>query len=332
MIYRRGLNHRVLCLICILFLLTVLPSAGMGADQMSGEMAGHMSDNGAGHDASSHNNMPSDGMESGEPMAGHSMQDHKKMVEEAKAQVPDPVSQVKVEERLGEYIDFSARFRDEKNQPVDLKIFDKPVVLLPVYFMCTSICNFLQAELANTLNFVDGVPGKDFNVISVSFSDDEDASHANTSKRNYANLIKRDIDLDNWYYLTSDRENILKLTDSLGYYFAKKKKHFYIHPNAMIVLAKDGKIIRYLYGPDFLPFDVGMALSEARKGEPGISIKRGVLSFCFDYDPENKTYVFKMFRITGTAILILIVGFVLFLVSPSRSKRRRGIRNKSSDT
>ncbi len=296
--HRRGFNHRVLVLILALFLLAVLPSAGMGADQMP----------------------------------GHSAMDHEKMVKEAEKQVPDPAARVNVDERLGEYIDFSARFRDEKNQPVDLeKIFDKPVVLLPVYFMCTSICNFLQAELANTLNFVDGVPGKDFNVISVSFSDDEDASHANTSKRNYANLIKRDIDLDNWYYLTSDRENILKLTDSLGYYFAKKKKHFYIHPNAMIVLARDGKIIRYLYGPDFLPFDVGMALSEARKGEPGISIKRGVLSFCFDYDPENKTYVFKMFRITGTAILILIVGFVLFLISPARSRRRRGIQNKPPD-
>ncbi len=79
-----------------------------------------------------------------------------------------------------------------------------------------------------------------------------------------------------------------------------------------MVLARDGKIIRYLYGSDFLPFDVGMAVNEASKGEPGISIKRGVLSFCFSYDPENKTYVFKMFRITGTAILILLAGFMFF--------------------
>jgi len=197
---------------------------------------------------------------------------------------------------------------------------------LPVYFMCTSVCNFLQAELANVLNLVGQTPGIDFNIISFSFADDEDAGHAKTSKRNYANLLKRvprEAILKNWYYLTSDNENIRKLTDSLGYYFIKKKEHFYIHPSAMVVLAKDGKIIRYLYGPSFLPFDVGMALSEAVEGEPGISIKRGVLSFCFDYDPENKTYVFKMFRITGTAILILLVGFVLFLVYPSKRRRRK---------
>jgi len=259
------------------------------------------------------------------PAAHH---DHEKMMAEAAPTETELAARVTVKERLGDYIDFSARFVDSRNRPVDLEtVFDKPVVLLPVYFMCTSVCNFLQAELANVLNHTDTIPGKDFNVVSLSFSDDEDASHARTSKRNYANLVKKEMDTDHWYYLTGDRENILKATDSLGYYFVKSKKNFYIHPNALVVLAPDGKIIRYLYGPDFLPFDVEMALSEARKGEPGISIKRGVLSFCFDYDPENKTYVFKMFRITGTAILIILAGFVLFLIRPSKSGRKRGLHS-----
>jgi protein SCO1/2 len=260
---------------------------------------------------------------------GDGLHDHGKMVMEAQPEsdLADLAGQVRVDEQLGQFIDFTVRFRDEKDQPVDLKkIFDKPVVLLPIFFSCTSVCNFLQANLANALNRTDQVPGKDYNVITMSFSDDEDFSYARTSKQNYANLIQRDMDMDKWYYLVGNRENILKLTHSLGYYFIKKEKHFYIHPNAMVVLAKDGKIIRYLYGPDFLPFDVGMALSEAGKGEPGISIKRGVLSFCFDYDPENKTYVFKMFRITGTAILILLTGFLLFLVKGS--KKRRGRQHK----
>jgi len=262
------------------------------------------------------------GMEGGHD-SGH---DHEKMIEAAATVTPAQIAaQVRVDERLGEYVDFSPRFTDENNQPVELKeIFDKPVVLLPVYFMCTTVCNFLQANLAQVLNHTTDIPGKDFNVITLSFSDDEDHTYAKTSKQNYTNLVKREMVADNWYHLTGNRENILKLTRSLGYYFVKQDIHLYIHPNVLVVLAKDGKIIRYLYGPDFLPFDVGMALSEARKGEPGISIKRGVLSFCFDYDPENKTYVFKMFRITGTAILILLVGFALFLIVPSKSGRRRG--------
>ncbi len=305
----RGFSLFIFC-----FLLTILvPWAGSASDHSMKEA---MKETGKDHGAET---MVMD------PEKMETDHNHSKMVITAQKEEPALADQVKLEEQLGEYIEFGASFVDENNQPLDLKtIFDKPVLLLPVYFMCTSVCNFLQAELANVLNLVGQTPGKDFNIITLSFADDEDASHAKASKRNYANLLKREFPMENWYYLTSDNENIRKLTDSLGYYFIKKKKHFYIHPSAMVVLARDGKIIRYLYGPAFLPFDVGMALSEAKKGEPGISIKRGVLSFCFDYDPENKTYVFKMFRITGTAILILLVGFVLFLVYPL--KRKRGKR------
>lgn len=249
--------------------------------------------------------------------------DHSKMVMAASATDPELTDQVKIEEKLGAYAALDTVFNTSKGKQVSLRqIFDRPVVILPVYFSCTSVCNFLQANLAHALNFVDQSPGEDFNVITLSFADDEDAVLAETSKRNYTNLIQRDFPLDNWFFLTGTRENIRSVTDSLGYYFIKKTKELYIHPSALIVLARDGKIIRYLYGPDFLPFDLGMAISEAEKGEPGLSIKRGVLSFCFDYDPENKTYVFRVFRITGTAILILLGGFIVFLVYPSRRDRK----------
>jgi protein SCO1/2 len=232
--------------------------------------------------------------------------------------------QVRVDERPGQYVDLDARFLNSRGEPVTLKdLFGRPVVLLPIWFLCPSVCSFLQADLAKALNRVDPQPGVDFNVITLSFSDDENPSHALAAKKNYTNLIQREFPLENWTYLTGDADNIRRVTDSLGYYFVKKKPHFYVHPNAMVVLASDGKIIRYLYGPGFLPFDLGMALTEAQKGEPGVSIKNRVLSFCFDYDPENKTYVFRMFRITGTAILVLLAGFLVFLLRPAKKRKQR---------
>lgn len=254
----------------------------------------------------------------------HSKMDHTKMVKAEKKDAPVDDRKVRIEEQLGKYAALDAEFTDETGARVKLeKFFDKPVVLLPIYFMCPGVCSFLQAELTRTLNLVDQVPGRDFNVITLSFSDDENYTHAAAAKKNYANLITRDFPMENWFYLTGTRENIRKLTDSLGYYFTKTRPHFYVHPSALVVLARDGKITRYLYGPGFLPFDLGMALNEAARGETGISIKRGVLSFCFDYDPGNKTYVFKLFRITGTSILILLVGFVIFLLYPFKRDRRK---------
>jgi protein SCO1/2 len=254
--------------------------------------------------------------------------DHNAMAMDAGNDTSALAGQVKVEERLGHYIDLAARFLDARGRPVTIgDVFERPVVLLPIWFFCPSVCTFLQADLAKALNRVDQEPGKEFNIITLSFSDDEGPSHALAAKKNYANLVQRDFPLKNWFYLTGDAENIRRVTDSLGYYFVKKKPHEYIHPNAMVVLAEDGKIIRYLYGPGFLPFDLGMALAEARKGEPGVSIKRRVLSFCFDYDPENKTYVFRLFRITWTVILLLLAGFLAFLLRPGkRAGQKRSSR------
>ena len=284
----------------------------------------HSHDHAGMHDAAgTHDPVPDEAAmsDADNPDTGH---DHAEMVMAAEAQDADLANKVRVDEKLGAYIDLGAQFVDDTGSTVVLEtIFDKPVVILPIWFLCPTVCSFLQADLAKALNKVGQAPGKDFNVITLSFSDDEGPSHASAAKKNYANLIQREFPLENWYYLTGDAENIRRVTDSLGYYFIKKKAHFYIHPNVMVVLAEDGKIIRYLYGPGFLPFDLGMAVTEAQKGEPGISIKRGVLSFCFDYDPENKTYVFKMFRITGTAILVLLAGFVVFLLRPSK-KRGKG--------
>ncbi len=254
---------------------------------------------------------------------GHSSQDHKPAIMTGNLPDNDLGGQVRIDEQLGSVASMAAVFRDETGKEIKLEsLFGKPVVLLPIFFSCTAICGFLQADLAKALNEVDQVPGHDFHIITVSFSDDENETDAATAKKNYSNLIKRDFPLDKWTYLTGDQENIRKLTDSLGYYFIKKAPHQYVHPSALVVLSKDGKIIRYLYGPNFLPFDIGMALSEAEKGTPGISIKRGVLSFCFDYDPAKKTYAFKLFRITGTVVLIVLLGFIIFLLRPSKRDKK----------
>lgn len=263
-------------------------------------------------------------MQTGSARADADSHDHSKMtVTLQQAQEPVDIGQVRIEERLGKLAALDTVFKDSAGKRIQLEqVFDKPVVLLPIFFSCTAVCNFLQADLARALNNVGQMPGKDFNIVTFSFADDEDYTYAAEAKRNFTHLITRDFDFKNWYYLTGDGDNIRKLTESLGYYFFKKEAHFYIHPSALIVLARDGKIIRYLYGPNFLPFDLGMAISEAEKGEPGVSIKSRALSFCFGYDPENRTYVFRTFRIAGSVILVLLAGFIVFLVYPSKKDRK----------
>ena len=231
-------------------------------------------------------------------------------------------AKVRVEEKLGGFIERDALFRDENNHPVKMgDLLDKPLVLLPIYFFCPTVCSFLQADLVKVLNDIDQVPGQEFNVVTLSFSHDEMPEHARDAKKNHVPQLTKDFDRGKWRYLTGTQENIRKVTDSLGFHFIRKEKHLYVHPNVLMVLAKDGKITRYIYGPNFLPFDVGMALFEADQGRTGTSIKRGVMSFCFNYDPEKKTYVFNLFRVAGTLILIFVVGLVMFFILGPRKKQ-----------
>ena len=109
------------------------------------------------------------------------------------------------------------------------------------------------------------------------------------------------------------KENIRSLTEAIGFKFKRTGKHLFVHPNVLVALAPDGSIIRYLYGPSFLPFDIGMALTEAAKGTPGISIRK-LLTYCFDYDAESKSYIFKSFRLVAVGILILLLLFFLLVL------------------
>ena len=150
-------------------------------------------------------------------------------------------------------------------------------------------------------------------MISVSFDDEETFKHAQGAKANYSKILKDQDQADHWRFFTADAENIKRLTDAVGFRFMKMGTHNYVHPNLVTMVSGSGKVIRYLYGMDYLPFDIGMAVTEAYREEPGISIKK-IVSYCFDYDPKNKRYAFNIVRVFGAVTLVGLALFFFFLL------------------
>lgn len=222
--------------------------------------------------------------------------------------------EVGVTENLGGAIPLDAQFVDENGKPVDLKNFiDRPTLILPVFFHCPQECSILLANLASALNDVSFKPGPEYRVIAVSFDSEETSHDALLAKKDYLRLLRKDFPENDWKFLTGNAQSIQGTTRAIGFLFKKLSTHDFVHPNVLICVAAGGKIIRYLYGPYFLPFDISMAISEAIKGTPGISIKK-LASYCFSYDPVGKKYVFKSFQITGAAILGFLAVFLFFLL------------------
>lgn len=273
---------------------------------------------------------PATGAADVQPMVFHG--EHKTPANTPTMDAGDIEAHVGVDERLGALLDRQLAFRDEDGQPVVLEnLIARPAIILPVYFYCPQACSTMLANLAQALNDVPLVPGEEYQVIAVSFDAHETPAIARQAKANYLKILKPGFPPEQWKFLTGEASQVAALMDGLGYRFKRTGPHLFVHPNALVVASAEGKIIRYVYGLRFLPFDIGMALTEATKGTPQVSIRR-LLTYCFDYDPGSKRYVFNFFRVVGGGIILALAVLLLFLLrkgKPAGRKRpsRQGIED-----
>ena len=230
-------------------------------------------------------------------------------------------------EHLGARIPLDVTFRDEAGRPVRLRdLVTVPTIILPVYYGCTNVCNFLQGGLANAIPSVKRKPVEEYRVISVSFDEKETPALAARVKRMHLASMGAPFPEDGWRFLTGDAPDIRRLTEAAGYSFTRQGRDF-IHPVASFVVARDGTIVRYLYGTTFLPKDLTLALLEARDGKVGATIRK-VVGYCFSFDPKGKTYVFNLLRVSATVILTSMGAFLAFLLLTGKNRPKRQPRQQ----
>lgn len=265
------------------------------------------------------------------PAAGrcHSEEDAAASHNHQGAATADTGAKVGLEERLGAKIPLDLVFKDENGRERRLgELITGPTIILPVYYSCTNVCNYMQEGLARVLPDIKLTPGKEFRVLSVSFDERETPERAAKSKHMYQGIMKGKFPEGNWTFLTGNAANIRRLTDAAGFSFQRKGNDF-VHPVASFVVARDGMIVRYLYGTRFLSKDVTLAFIEARQGRVGTTISK-MVSYCFSFDPENKSYTFNLLRVSATAIIICVVGFLVFLIVGGKNGKSNG-KNGNSD-
>ncbi len=229
------------------------------------------------------------------------------------------LSGIGIDEKLGQRIPLDLTFNDETGKPVALRqLIRTPTVLVLVYYHCPNVCSLLLQNLADVLNRLPAEPGKEYSVISISFDESEKPHLAFQRKKFYLKMIQKPFPEDTWRFLTGDKDNIRKLADGVGFRFKRVGEDFE-HPVSLMILAPDGKITRYMYGTDILPFDLKMALIEASQGKIGPAISK-VVRFCFSYDPKANKLVFNTLKVTGTVTLLFALSFVVFLLFKGRKQ------------
>lgn len=224
-----------------------------------------------------------------------------------------------LDERLGRKVPLDIVLRDESGRPVRLAyLVAGPTIILPVYYNCTNVCNYLQGGLARALPALSGKAGEDYRVLSISFDETETPQQASRARRTYLPDLGEGFPAKGWRFLTGDADNIRRFSEATGYRVQRTGRDF-THPVASLVVTQDGTIVRYLYGTNFRPKDLALALVEARDGRVGAALRTAV-QYCFTFDPAGKTYVFNLLRVSATVVLLSAGGFFAFLLATGKKR------------
>lgn len=244
------------------------------------------------------------------------------------------LGEVGVSERLGSRLPLELEFTASDGRTVKLgDVFDgkKPVVLSLVYYRCPRVCSFLLEGMLDAFRDLEALTlGKDYRVVSVSINPKETPQDAGRkSDRLFSALGSSS--REGWWFLTGSEVNIKVLADAVGFRYRADGDE-YAHPTAIVVLTPDGEVSRYLYGIDYKPFDLRVALLEASKGEVGeANLVNHILLYCYKFDPVGRRYALSALNILKGCGIITVLGvgtMVAFLII-SDKKERRGFKEKS---
>ena len=208
--------------------------------------------------------------------------------------LPSVLEQVGIEEKLGAVLPLAARFTDEDGAEVRLgELFGhgRPVVLALVYYNCPMLCGLVLSGAVRAMRESGLELGKDFDAVTLSFDPRDTTRDAQERQRGYLQALGRPELRRAWTFLTGTEPEVKAVAEAVGFGYAyDARTNQYAHPAALFVLTPEGHVSRYLYGIEYGPKDLRLALVEASAGRVGTSVDR-ILLTCYRYDPATRRYV-----------------------------------------
>jgi len=228
-------------------------------------------------------------------------------------------------QRLGEALPLDVQFKDEDGQIVPLRKYfgERPVVLALVYYECPMLCTQVLNGLTKSLKALNFTPGKEFEVVVVSFDPKETPALATEKKKSYLARYGRPETAGGWHFLTGSAESIEAVTKAVGFrYKYDPKSAQYAHASGIMLATPDGLLARYFYGIDYPTRDLRLGIVEASEERIGSPVDQ-ILLLCFHYDPSTGKYslaVMSVIRAAGVATVLGIAGFLIFALRRDRRK------------
>ena len=225
---------------------------------------------------------------------------------------PDLHQRVGFDQELGARVPLDAVFHDAGGKAVSLRdlLHGKPVLLVPGYFTCRTLCSVVRTGVARGVRGVGFTPGKQFDVVLVSIDPHEMPADArNAQQVGAANHPGADV--ARWHYLTGAQSSIAPLMHSIGFrYMFDARSDQFDHATGIVVLTPAGKVSQYLFGVQFPAETLRLALVNASHLKIATA-KDLFLLYCCNYVPSSGKYTVAVLRLLGLAAMLTLVGIGL---------------------
>jgi len=210
-----------------------------------------------------------------------------------------------------------APFTDENGKSVTLGSYlhhQKPVLMAFVYYGCPMLCTQLEQGVVGSLRMLSFNPGRDYDVVFVSFDERDTPQRAKAKKNTAIEHFRRPETASGWHFLTASKESIAAVTNAANFRFNfDATNNLFAHGSGILLLTPDGRISRYFYGVEFPGRDLRLGLVDAGQGKIGTPVDK-VMLYCFQYDPSAARYSATILGIMRMGAVLTVAALVFAIL------------------
>lgn len=248
--------------------------------------------------------------------------------------LPKELKKSEIEDKAGNQIPLDIALIDEDGKDVMLSDYFKeedtrPKIVVMLYFGCPRLCSLVLNGAVDALTKIAPRPGKDYQIIAVSIDEREMHQLASQKASVYREALGiKDDDKSALVFHIAKAKESARLAEHLGFnFFYDKRDDQFAHGAGLFFLSHKGLLVRTLFGIQFSPNDMKLALSEASEGRVGTTFLERVILSCFHFDPDSHrygVYVMGVMRLGGILTMIILGTFLLIYFRGERKRAKMG--------
>jgi protein SCO1/2 len=239
--------------------------------------------------------------------------------------MPAILQNVNFRSELNAQMPLNTAFTDETGKSVFLEQYfhrQRPVLLAFVYYGCPMLCTQLEQGVVGSLRMLSFNPGREYEVVFVSFDGRDSAEMAAAKKNTAIEHFRRPETASGWHFLTGSNESIAAVTNAANFHFNfDAKNNLFAHASGILLLTPDGRISRYFYGVEFPGRDLRLGLVDASQGKVGTPVDKALL-YCFQYDPSTARYSATILGVMRIGAVLTMAGLALAILFFRRRENR----------